>query len=253
MSGYESNRHLDGTPDVSIVIPYYNYEKYIKECIQSCLDQTHTNIEVIVLDDGSTDDGMEIVKEMRLNDKRVCYFSDGENRGYSYRKNLGIRLARADLIVHLDADDALTPDSIKMRLGMFQLRPDLDMVHGWALRWYGGDDTRGVNKKAHIHAQTVMIKKDVYRQYGLYYEGLRSKSDKEMWFRLGVHPEARVAPKINAKKIKKIVAWYRKHKKAMHKIRKQNPAVNDEINQIFKKRIRQLMLEGITKQNTEFL
>jgi len=253
VSGYESSKYVDGPPDVSVVIPYYNYEKYIAECIQSCLDQTHTNIEIIVLDDGSTDDGMKIVEEMRLKDKRVCYFSDGENRGYSYRKNLGIRLARADLIVHLDADDALTPDSIKMRLGMFQLRPDLDMVHAWALRWYGGDDTRGVNKKTHIHAQTVMIKKDVYRKYGLYYEELRSKSDKEMWFRLGIHPESPLPELIRAKKIKHVVAMYRKHKKAMHKVRKKNPAVNDEINRVFKERIKDLQKNGITKQNRRFL
>ena len=167
---------------------------------------------------------------------------------------MGIREATGKYIVHLDADDVLTPESVKIRLDSFE--PGVDVVHGlaWRYRWSGTEWViDGYNEKSKIHAQGVMIKRSVYEKHGLYYEKLRSKADKEMWYRLGIHPESPLPKLVKAKKIKNFVAYYRKHEKQMHKLRKQNKEARSKTESIFKARIKQLSKEGITRENTAFL
>ena len=236
-------------PEVSVIIPAYNYGGYIKECLDSCIEQTFTDTEIIVIDDASTDNTRSVIESYP-----VKLISLPENRGYSYCKNVGIREATGKYIVHLDADDVLTPESVKIRLDSFE--PGVDVVHGlaWRYRWSGTEWViDGYNEKSKIHAQGVMIKRSVYEKHGLYYEKLRSKADKEMWYRLGIHPESPLPKLIKAKKIKNFVAYYRKHEKQMHKLRKQNKEARSKTESIFKARIKQLSKEGITRENTAFL
>jgi hypothetical protein len=128
----------------------------------------------------------------------------------------------------------------------------VSLVHGYAERWYGSDDRRGVNKKTYCHAQGRMWRKSVYWKYGLYYTNLRSMGDKEFIYRLGVHPESGLPSKVEDYKIKKIMALYRKHPEQMHKTRRDDPKRNAKIKAQFKARIKQLKREGITRENTEF-
>ena len=93
---------------LSIVIPVYNGEKYIKFCLDAVLKQTYSNLEVIVVDDGSTDYSLDIVKEYAANDNRIKVLSH-ENRGVSYTRNQGIEVATGQFITFIDADDY--PDS----------------------------------------------------------------------------------------------------------------------------------------------
>lgn len=233
---------------VSIVITYYNYPQYIGECLASCFKQTYSPIEVIVVDDGST------TPLPAFDYPGVTWLRHKVNKGYSAAKNTGIRAAKGKYIALIDADDKLPDNSIAVRVKKFEKYPSVDLVHGIALRWYGGDDTRGYNKKTYIHAQGRMYRREVYERFGLYYEPLRSMSDKEFVYRLGVHPDSPFKKKIKEKKTSKVVAWYRKHENAMHKIRKyKKPELNNEIKSIFNKRIKQLAKKGITKQNTDFL
>jgi|GEM_PF-6785027 len=246
---------------ITVIIPLYNYAQYIGECLESCKNQfyngapleDHCDYEAVVIDDCSTDTGAAVVQNFDWD--MWTLLRTPVNSGYSAAKNAGIQYAhdtKSDFIVHLDADDALLPNGIETRLKMFEHRPDLDMVHGQALRWYGGSDTRGLNPNRYPHAQGVMIRTCVYWKYGLYYEALRSKADKEMWFRLGIHPESPLPRKIRDKQIKTPVALYRKHDLQMHKLRK-GTAVDDEIEAEFKRRIKQLSRQGITRENTSFL
>lgn len=240
-------------PKVSIIIPAYNYSNYIKECLDSCLWQTFTDTEIIVIDDASTDNTRSVI-ESYPSPVKIKLLVLPENRGYSHCKNVGIREATGKYIVHLDADDVLTPESVKIRLESFE--PGVDVVHGlaWRYRWDGTEWViDGYNEKSKIHAQGVMIKRSVYEKHGLYYEKLRSKADKEMWYRLGIHPESPLPKQIKAKKIKNFVAYYRKHEKQMHKLRRQNKDVNSQTESLFKARIKQLSKEGITRENTAFL
>lgn len=234
----------------SIIIPLYNYSQYLCECLSSCVTQKEVQdgkVEVIVIDDGSTDEPERILetfeKEYRIRWKRT------ENRGYSAAKNEGIKMSKGEYLIFLDSDDVFTPNSLKKR---FDAIGDYDMVHALAWRYRDGS-LDGYNKNAKIHAQTVMMRRDVFDKFGLFYEPLRSKSDKEMWYRLGIHPRSPFRPRIKCKRIKEFVALYRKHDKQMHKCRKADPKVNDKIEKIFDERIAQLKSEGITINNTRFI
>jgi glycosyltransferase involved in cell wall biosynthesis len=97
-------------PRVSVVIPLFETERYIEAAVHSALDQTLRDIEIIVVDDGSTDRGPEIVR--RIDDPRVRLVHQ-ENRGLAGARNTGIREARADYIAFLDADDLWSPRKLE--------------------------------------------------------------------------------------------------------------------------------------------
>ncbi|MDB5223199.1 MAG: glycosyl transferase family 2 [Chitinophagaceae bacterium] len=96
---------------VSIIIPAYNAEKYIKDSVKSVLNQSWKNIEVIIVDDGSTDNTAQVVKNF-THDSRIKYTKQ-ENKGCSAAKNTGLNSAKGDFIQYLDADDILTADKIE--------------------------------------------------------------------------------------------------------------------------------------------
>ena len=99
-------------PRVSIIIPCYNAEKYIAEAIQSALDQTYSNCEIIVIDDGSTDGSLEVIRAF---ENRI-YWESGPNRGACAARNTGIRLAKGDFVQFLDSDDLLTPNCVEKQV-----------------------------------------------------------------------------------------------------------------------------------------
>ena len=97
---------------VSIIIPLYNSAKYISECVNSCLAQTYSNVEVIVVDDGSTDNGYELIKEIVSSDDRVRIFHR-ENSGVSSARNFGIKKSMGEYVCFVDADDCLGVDFVE--------------------------------------------------------------------------------------------------------------------------------------------
>jgi len=247
-------------PLVSIVIPCYNYENYITECIQSAVRQVGPSVEVIVVDDCSTDSSLAMINrcaaELTFFAAEITVIKNSENRGSSYCRNKGIIEAKGKYIVHIDADDVLITNGIEKRLKYFEKDPTLDLVHGKAFRLRAVGNQwvlDGYNETSKIHAQGIMVKRSVYERFGLYYEPLRSKMDKEMSFRWGIHPVSKLPVLIKAKAIDDFVAQYRKHSRQLHRTRKADPVFGKEIAKIFKKRIKQLRTEGVTKKNTRFI
>lgn len=108
---------------VSIIIPTYNYGKYLSKAIRSCLEQTHRWLEVIVIDDGSSDDTGTIVR--RFSD--IVYVRQ-ENQGVSTARNRGLEMAKGDFVTFLDADDYLLENSIALRLNILRQHPDVGIV-----------------------------------------------------------------------------------------------------------------------------
>jgi len=109
---------------VSIIIPTYNYAIFLPTAIRSCLDQTYKPIEIIVVDDGSTDNTKEVVKEFSCN---IIYLYQ-ENRGVSAARNRGLELARGNYLAFLDSDDYLTEDSIEIKIDIFKKYPDVGII-----------------------------------------------------------------------------------------------------------------------------
>ena len=91
---------------ISIIIPAYNSGKYIGDCLASVLSQTYSNLEVIIIDDGSTDDTLSLIKKLAANDNRIKYVSQN-NSGVSAARNRGLSIASGDYVSFLDSDDSL--------------------------------------------------------------------------------------------------------------------------------------------------
>jgi glycosyltransferase involved in cell wall biosynthesis len=98
---------------VSIIIPCYNAENYIKKTIDSVLCQTYQNFEIIIVNDGSTDNSSSVVKAIK--DDRI-YLVEHENQGVSFSRNKGITMAKGEYVVFLDADDLLRPCFLEKRV-----------------------------------------------------------------------------------------------------------------------------------------
>lgn len=99
---------------VSIVIPVYNAEDYLRRCLDSILEQSYRDIEIILVNDGSKDDSSEVCKYYQNLDSRIKYFYK-ENGGASSARNYGIDKARGEFITFVDADDWLSNDAIEVQ------------------------------------------------------------------------------------------------------------------------------------------
>jgi len=251
---------LDKFPLVSVIVTLYNYEKFIHCCIKSILNQDYPNFEIIVIDDASSDKSYKMAKKYESKNVKVINFK--KNRGYSSAKNEGVRLSKGEYIVMLDADDMLTKKSISTRMNAM-MDNDVDFIHANAIVVRGEISLKNCyrirNPKLecfstpyHIHAQTVLLKKQIHRDFGLYDEKLRSRSDREMWWRLFGQSEK---DKIKVKRfyINKSVVYYRYHRRMMTRFRQKNRVYDREIRALAEEVYQDRKKIGITKENTLFL
>ncbi len=99
--------------DISVIIPVYNVEKYLSQCIESVLNQSKSNIEIICINDGSTDRSFEILEEYQKNDKRISIINT-PNRGLSLARNEGINAAQGKYVYFVDSDDWIIPKALEL-------------------------------------------------------------------------------------------------------------------------------------------
>ncbi len=117
---------------VSVIMPSYNYDKYITEAIDSVLRQTYKNWELIIVEDGSTDRSLEIIEgyAARYADKISFYTHPGnENKGLKEAYQLGLKKVTGEYVSFLESDDTLHPESLKKRIEVFQQYPDVGFVY----------------------------------------------------------------------------------------------------------------------------
>src|ERR1041385_4561494 len=134
----EVTRDVDGNPLVSVIIPFLNGGKFIREAIESVFSQTYRNWELILIDDGSTDSSTDIAREYaQLHPGRVRYLEhEGHrNRGQSAARNLGMRSAAGELFAFLDCDDVWLPHKLERQVAILKLYPQAAMVFGAPQDW----------------------------------------------------------------------------------------------------------------------
>lgn len=113
---------------VSIIIPCYNYGRYLDECFTNLQEQSYSDWEAIVVDDGSTDQTMETVRAWQAFEPRIQYFYQ-PNSGVSKARNLGLTKANGELIQFLDADDLLSPDKLRLQVDYLDEHPEVDLSY----------------------------------------------------------------------------------------------------------------------------
>lgn len=115
---------------VSVIIPCYNLGRFLPQCLDSVLSQTYANLEVVVVDDASTDNSWEIIKQYAQQDNRIFPLRNEHNRHVSQSRNTAIQVSRGQFILPLDADDRLYPNAIERMVAKLQSDRKLDIVTG---------------------------------------------------------------------------------------------------------------------------
>ena len=213
--------------EVSVITTLFNYRDYIGDCIKSFLKQDFEESEMIIVDDGSTDEPYHTIKKYM--NRRIEYIRCNKNYGYSHAKNIGIKASNSEILAMLDADDMLTHNGISIRYK--KMMKGFDFVHGPCLDFKNGqilgrgriwDDWKRSNKYKYVHAQGVMLKKDIHRKIGLYDEDLWCKSDREFFARVFNSKLFKIGT------VKQDVAIYRKHNRQMHRS-KEKARINNKL------------------------
>ncbi len=119
---------MSGEPLVSVIMPVYNAEAYLARAVQSVLEQHHSNVELLAVDDGSTDASGRLLDELAEGDPRIRVFH-GPNRGPSAARNVGLASMRGDYVALLDADDWLVPEKLERQVASLEAQPDVDLTY----------------------------------------------------------------------------------------------------------------------------
>ena len=98
---------------VSLIIPVYNVEQYLKQCLDSVINQTFKDIEIIIINDCSSDNSLKIIKEYQQKDERIIVIDLQENKGQGNARNEGLKIAKGEYIVFVDSDDWVTNDYVE--------------------------------------------------------------------------------------------------------------------------------------------
>ncbi len=184
-------------PTVSAIITTYNYAPFIAGAIESVLQQTHRPDEIIVVDDGSTDDTAAIVAAYAEVGVRYIYQA---NQGAGAARNSGLRAGQGEFVAFLDADDRWLPDKLARQLDHFAQHPTVGLVTGGEWQVYASGQAPVRLDRAPVGAANIyprilvensignpsltLIRRACFEQVGTFDEGLRLGQDWEMWIRL---------------------------------------------------------------------
>jgi glycosyltransferase involved in cell wall biosynthesis len=191
-------------PAVSVVIPTYNYGHFLQECLNSVTRQAGVNLEIVVVDDGSTDDTAAICERLLAEDPRARVIRHEQNRGHIATFNDALASASHPYIVKLDADDCLPQGSLLRSASLLQSHPDVAFaygqpfafrdgvpdlqpvaVHSWSV-WPGREWLeRRVRRGRNVIMQPeVMIRRTALEQVGGHRADVAAASDFHLWLRL---------------------------------------------------------------------
>lgn len=123
---------------VSIVIPCYNYATYLHEAVESALSQDGVDVDVIIVDDKSTDDSLAVATRIAAIDSRITVLAHEKNAGPVATFNDGLAKVRGEFLVRLDADDLLTPGSLRRAVAVMQRYPNVGLVYGHPIHFVDG-------------------------------------------------------------------------------------------------------------------
>ena len=121
------------TPLVSVITPVYNREKYLVRCIESILEQTYSNFEFIIIDDKSSDNTLEIIKNYQLTDSRIKILENDKNLGATLSFNRGLDICQGKYVARMDSDDISLSDRLEKQVEIFESWNDLEVLGAGAI------------------------------------------------------------------------------------------------------------------------
>jgi glycosyltransferase involved in cell wall biosynthesis len=209
---------VDTLPKVSVIIPLYNREKYIAETVQSVLSQTYPNIELIVVDDGSTDNSRQVLDQFG-SQLILLEHTDRLNKGQSATINLGLLHAIGKYVAILDSDDLFAPEKIRTQVEYLENKNDIGLVYsnGYYIYENGRKPCRFYDQYHEENSNpakvllncyfalptNALIRRAVFDKTGFFDENLRSGQDHDM--------AIRVAEVTKLAYIDKMLFFYRRH------------------------------------------
>ena len=148
---------MHNTPTVDIVLPAYNEENNIAQCLDSIVSQTYSNLRILVINDGSTDNTGKVVETYP--DNRIVHIELPENKGISFALNICLKYSTAPFVVRMDADDIMVADRIEKQLGFFKENPETDILGGSMYKKVDGNwvYSQGVLPTTHKEIKTAMF------------------------------------------------------------------------------------------------
>lgn len=196
-------------PRVDVVVPCYQYGRYLRSCVESILSQAAGDVRVLIIDNASTDDSAEVARQLAAEDARVEVVVHAENVGATASFNEGIAWAEAEYFLQLDADDLLAPGCLQRALEVMEKHPEIAFTYGYeALLYPDGSmqrpDAEGESPDWQIvsgrqfvesvcafprnlvGAPTVLRRTSAQKQAGYYRPELPYADDLEMWLRLAM-------------------------------------------------------------------
>jgi glycosyltransferase involved in cell wall biosynthesis len=181
---------------ISVIMSVYNSEKYLLEAIESILNQSYNNFEFIIINDGSKDNSLKILKKFQEKDSRIILINRG-NKGLAYSLNEGISLAKGDYIARMDADDISFPDRFEKQIKAMEDRK-LDICGGTIKEFYNNGKSRikqyplydneiklsliSLSPFAH---PAVMMKKNIFDK--VKYNILEASQDYDLWAQIAIN------------------------------------------------------------------
>lgn len=191
-------------PFFSVIIPLYNKEKFIKNTLESVLNQSFEDFELLIVNDGSTDGGEAVVQS--FSDKRINYFHK-TNAGVSAARNYGIARANSEYIAFIDADDFWQSDFLGEMKHLIQSHPNhkvfacalkLETPHRafpaqYSFNTQGGPQVinyfEASMKQTVLSGSSAVFHREVFQNSGLFDEKIKSAEDTDMWIRIGLKHE----------------------------------------------------------------
>jgi len=197
-------------PTVDVIVPCYNYGRYLRSCVESVLQQDGVDVRILVIDDASRDNSAEVGRELAAQDSRVEFRHHAENRGHIATYNEGLAWASGEFYLLLSADDALTLGALGRAARLMTDHPEIGFVYGKEILWRS-DDTPPFSTAQPASAVTLILSGPTFlewmcatvdnpvatptavvrtalqHQIGGYREDLPHTGDFEMWLRLAAH------------------------------------------------------------------
>lgn len=181
----------DDAPLVSVVTPLYNQGEYLSETVQSVLNQNYANWEMVIVNDGSTDDSLNVAQALleKHSDPRIKLL-DQQNRGKGYTRNRGVREAKGKYICVLDSDDEIAPDYLHIAVQLLESMPQ----KGWVtpktlvfgpdhhITWDWMEDTEFAIPRSCSPCSAV-YRRCIWEELGGYFEDMTDREDWEFWIR----------------------------------------------------------------------